>query len=120
MKKFVVFVICLILCVSNFSVSYAGDSERKGNFQGFEWDIDNKGVLTITGSGQLNAQGPWTQYYDEITGIVLGGDNFSVGMEGAFSIWSNKFTSVTFEKGFVSAANISFLYTQTSHIENNR
>jgi len=73
-------------------------SIASGTYGGLNWKITGAGVLTITGTGDMpdatfsgyagEGDAPWSYYWDEITGIVVGNGITSIG-EAAFAGCSN-------------------------------
>nr|MCR4558239.1 leucine-rich repeat domain-containing protein [Saccharofermentans sp.] len=77
-----------------------------GTFQNgsFSWTLDNSGILTITGNGQINDFAnadavPWAAYKSEILTVVLNGEINSIGsnaFNGCSKLQSIKMPTVYF------------------------
>ena len=58
----IVLIAAVCLCVfANAAVVKQG---YFGENNGLHWTLDDKGLLTITGSGSMNGEHPWTDYWD--------------------------------------------------------
>ncbi|MCD8048726.1 MAG: leucine-rich repeat protein [Clostridia bacterium] len=90
-----------------------GAYENSLYFADVEWDIDENGVLTLSGTGKMpdyddndESRAPWYEYKDSITAVVIEEGLTSVGNH-AFNTF-NQITSVSLPEGIESIGSWSF------------
>ena len=81
-----------------------------GKYENLTWSLDNNGVLTITGSGEMadSVNGPnWRAAKDSIKSVVFSGNISSIA-SGAFEGCSN-LSSITVPNSVAKIGSIAFL-----------
>lgn len=109
MKKRVWALVCLLIFSISLTVNAAFAAPKEGVFNGFTWSVEN-GKLTITGTGTLETEGPWSDYQKSITKMEFGGEDFIVGGFNQFSGYS-KVTEIHFGEGVIGAGSCAFQTT---------
>ena len=102
-------------CLTNATIHYnsSGDIYSGTCGKNVTWSIDNNGVLTISGTGEMENlklpnNYPWDSYASSITSVVIEDGVTSIG-DSAFSTCRN-ITSVTIGKGLTSISELAFGY----------
>ena len=109
MKKRIIILLLQLLCLTlpimrlDVYAATVVDSGTCGEY--VTWELDNKGVLTISGNGAMDdyaygSQTPWSQYASDIKQITVQPGVTRIG-SCAFGM-SGGFTDVTLPDGLVS------------------
>lgn len=81
----------LIICLPTFA------AETEGDFRGFHWKYE-KNDLTISGTGDIPSDGPWSSYIDKSKTMHFSGTDLRVSID----LSKNKSISyIYFEKGVI-------------------
>ena len=94
MRKIMCFAIIFMMF---FSVVLAHAAETEGDFRGIHWKFE-KGILSFTGSGVVDGEGPWTAYKRNAKTLSFSGEDLHV--YASFSGYKNVST-VILGKGVV-------------------
>ena len=99
-------------------VSFLSDDSATSNNCGdaLTWTLDENGVLTISGTGDMGTDIPWASYAENITSVVIEDGVTSVA-DDVFSFLPN-LTSVTLSGSVESIGERAFMEcTQLTHID---
>lgn len=81
----------LIICLPTLA------AETEGDFRGFHWKYE-KNDLSITGTGDIPSDGPWSSYIDKAKTMHFSGTNLKVSID----LSKNKsLSNIYFEKGVI-------------------
>ncbi len=115
MKKTVLFSVLIIFCVMlAFTFTGCGTTAVASGECGdsAKWSLDENGVLTITGSGEMEPTKvrPWSDYNDDIVEIVIEDGITSIkGLDGLYNV-----KKVTIGNDVKTIAGLSGLYALKS------
>ena len=98
-KKTLSLILALLMVFSLLPVSaLAANTVQSGSCgDNMTWKLDDAGVLTITGTGEMT-ESPWLSYKDSIKTVVIG--------DGVTSIFSGAFSGCTGLTSLVIPSNV--------------
>ena len=102
----IVLIAAVCLCVfANAAVVKQG---YFGENNGLHWTLDDKGLLTVSGSGSMNGEHPWTDYWDKYPVKTAVINNGVKDLSKSAFTGCTKMTSVTIPESVKSISDHAF------------
>lgn len=111
MKKALAALLCLALCLGLAAAAYADGEPTAGTWGSLTWTLDADGLLTVSGSGDMNAFSSgstqaWRAYKDRIKEVIILSGVTSVG-DDAF-LGCSALTDLTLPQGVKRIGSLAF------------